>query len=1143
MKSGSIEELIPLIQQNSQLAHPLPILVLAAQVAPLDTIKHLTKSDKLINTEQELSLAVPDTPLHIAARHGRSDVVMYLMSLDALDDTILNANGQDAIEVARTPELAEAMQVVRARNIESILNKIRNLFNSDDIAGLTEAFKIKRVRSIVNINAQDRDTGETYLFRFARERNLAMVKFILNHGGDPFKRNTKGILPVDATKDDSIRKLLKDASNKQPTVPNHTHSASTDGQGNFEGKPPTMKGFLKKWTKFTSGYKLRWFVLENGVLSYYKRQSDTENACRGSINMKHAKLRTGSSEKLQFEIYAQGSAKFSLKANHPVEASRWITALNESIKWALQNTRASVKSTAPTTGDHLVRHGTRFSTVSSNSLAPGSASVMEDYESVSDSVNASVAKIVSLNNNNDSQGQLEYEGDDDFDETDGQKSPPYTYEMLQCEESVGVGLNAIKSTVSAMQDSFNHKTLDPKSLGEGLFVLNSTLNNVTKHFKDYNFQVREREEFYKTKLEKSEELQNLWSESIREVEEEKMKIEGNLHRAVLQRKRTTKVLKDMAAAVQNQTGEDFPIDSNVEDKSDPSASNNNNNSNVLDINVLTEKIKKEIETVSDDEFSDDGDDEFFDAVPSYNPPDDAVPLTSPANGVASKYNGTKDEALSNAPAIDSIPSYGSTIDTVPLYSSANQSGGDTRALPETDTVAFTENKSIPQPPLGPAPDPPSWQSTTEKADETNKESSEVETLTKIQKEKYQTIRYDESYKGYEDPPRTKLPMDVDDRPKISLWGVLKSLIGKDMTKMTLPVSFNECTNLLMRSAEDMEYTDLLDKAASYPDDPALRMVYVAAFTASSYSSTINRVAKPFNPLLGETFEYVRPDKGFRMISEQVSHHPPVGALLAESARWDFYGASNVKSKFNGRTFEINPLGKWYIVLRPDAIDENGVQEEIYSFRKVTSSVVGIITGNPVVDNHGTMVIENHTTGHSCELVFKQRNWSGSNAYEVKGSVFTPGKEPVWHIGGKWNSVLYSKPADNPNAQQTIIWQAHPRPNLPFNLTPFACTFNALPDRLKPYLAPTDTRFRPDQRAMETGEYDYAADEKYRLEEKQRSVRRQRETRGEVYKPKWFYQRKGPGPSGVGEEGEWVYGGEYWPTRKVGGLKDKSYNIF
>ena len=161
--------------------------------------------------------------------------------------------------------------------------------------------------------------------------------------------------------------------------------------------------------------------------------------------------------------------------------------------------------------------------------------------------------------------------------------------------------------------------------------------------------------------------------------------------------------------------------------------------------------------------------------------------------------------------------------------------------------------------------------------------------------------------------------------------------------MTLPVSFNEPTSLLYRVVEDMEYTDLLNVAAER-DDSMERMVYVAAFAASEYASTIGRVAKPFNPLLGETYEYVRPDLGYRFFIEQVSHHPPVGAAYAESKNWDYYGESAVKSKFYGKSFEFNPLGTWFLRLRPACGGE-----ELYTWKKVTSSVVGIITGNPSVE--------------------------------------------------------------------------------------------------------------------------------------------------------------------------------------------------
>jgi hypothetical protein len=51
-------------------------------------------------------------------------------------------------------------------------------------------------------------------------------------------------------------------------------------------------------------------------------------------------------------------------------------------------------------------------------------------------------------------------------------------------------------------------------------------------------------------------------------------------------------------------------------------------------------------------------------------------------------------------------------------------------------------------------------------------------------------------------------------------------------------------------------------------------VLVAAFAVSGYCSTYFRAgSKPFNPVLGETYECIREDKGFRFFSEQVSEVP------------------------------------------------------------------------------------------------------------------------------------------------------------------------------------------------------------------------------------------------------------------------------
>lgn len=376
------------------------------------------------------------------------------------------------------------------------------------------------------------------------------------------------------------------------------------------------------------------------------------------------------------------------------------------------------------------------------------------------------------------------------------------------------------------------------------------------------------------------------------------------------------------------------------------------------------------------------------------------------------------------------------------------------------------------------------------------------------------------------------------------------MIGKDMTKMTLPVSFNEPTSLLQRCAEDMEYADLLDVAAGRADSTE-RMVYVAAFAASEYASTIGRVAKPFNPLLGETYEYARPDKNYRFFIEQVSHHPPIGAAFAESPYWTYYGESAVKSKFYGKSFDINPLGTWFLKLRPTS----GGPEELYTWKKVTSSVIGIITGNPTVDNYGTMEVKNWTTGEVSTVDFKPRGWTASSAYQISGRVNDARGQTRYSIGGHWNSKIYARLTPGYEAdvsapkggkghhrgsisqpdQVFLVWEANARPTgIPFNLTPFVVTLNDIPDNLRKWLPPTDTRLRPDQRAMEDGQYDFAATEKNRVEEKQRKSRREREMRGEEWKPVWFEKSK---DETTGEE-YWKFLGNYWDEReKVGNSGD------
>jgi oxysterol-binding protein 1 len=50
----------------------------------------------------------------------------------------------------------------------------------------------------------------------------------------------------------------------------------------------------------------------------------------------------------------------------------------------------------------------------------------------------------------------------------------------------------------------------------------------------------------------------------------------------------------------------------------------------------------------------------------------------------------------------------------------------------------------------------------------------------------------------------------------------------------------------------------------------MRILNIAAFAVSGYASTEGRQCKPFNPLLGETYEADYPDKGVKFFSEKVT---------------------------------------------------------------------------------------------------------------------------------------------------------------------------------------------------------------------------------------------------------------------------------
>lgn len=127
---------------------------------------------------------------------------------------------------------------------------------------------------------------------------------------------------------------------------------------------------------------------------------------------------------------------------------------------------------------------------------------------------------------------------------------------------------------------------------------------------------------------------------------------------------------------------------------------------------------------------------------------------------------------------------------------------------------------------------------------------------------------------------------------------------------------------------------------------------------------------------------------------------------------------------------------------------------------------------------------------------------------------------TWEIAGRWSSQLVARrvgsgdgdllpditlPGQQIKSEYFLLWRNTEKPQMPFNLTPFAVTLNDCPeDTLRLFLPPTDCRLRPDQRAFEMGQYTRANELKVELEEFQRATRRKRESGALApHRPRWF----------------------------------------
>ncbi|TNN18147.1 Oxysterol-binding protein, partial [Schistosoma japonicum] len=865
-----------------------------------------------------------------------------------------------------------------------------------------------------------------------------------------------------------------------------------------------FSGWLYKWTNLIKGYKKRWFLIQDNLLSYYREPDAIGRHCRGTFNLTNAYLSVQNSGS-SFSLTESCGRKHHFKALSEEEKEKWIAVLTESIsrsqgphtdiesdysscnvlrrekeinckrnsfKLTLKGrSKLDLKTTSfpalpqqftdqslslssyPCSGqlcphDHLSNSGfneksrrTKQDLSRSNNRFTASAPLSNSFSLPTCEPNISTYDLKTKADTgrrlSRQQHVISIEDSNRLETIESIKKRLQDHINNICFQVSNIE-SMLTSVSTDLSSLLHHSRSLPLNLNDQLFV--SDLDRRTTSLKLALLEHRsDAKDFYETSTEALQLLTGTYTRFSRQLTLEQERC-ITLERTVEQ---LAKELRSLEIQLRNH----IPV---VAEKK------NINEIQLEESNQSTKLFEK---------LFDEENDEFFDAISVLDVTHHDSLLSTTINQSTPKKRRAKTATISCHNS--SLPTHSDVIhaSSTSLSSLANVeessiSFSDSE-LPNGFTNIALRNGAI--------------------------ESIQSDGYRNVYKRNSATGQHNGTLKYVNNTGRIrKRRSTIPVSPKIALnlWGIIKNAIGKDLSKIPIPVNFNEPLSFLQRAVEDFTYSSLLDQAAQ-TTDPVEQMAYVVAFSVSCYSSTAYRIGKPFNSLLGETYECDRTDDmGWRCISEQVSHHPPGCSQYCESLRhkWKVWQDYFLSTKFRGKYLSISPKG---------TINLQFADGSYFTWTKATTVVHNLIVGTLWIDNCGDVIIENHKNGFVCNLQFIAHSYfSRGPSRRVTGFVKNSTGLPVAIIQGTWDDhIEYQRLSIDkiPVGEPKVVWKADtlpPNASDMYHFSRFAIELNEMEDGV----APTDSRNRPDQRLMEQGFWDQANEEKRRLELKQRNKR-------------------------------------------------------
>ena len=311
--------------------------------------------------------------------------------------------------------------------------------------------------------------------------------------------------------------------------------------------------------------------------------------------------------------------------------------------------------------------------------------------------------------------------------------------------------------------------------------------------------------------------------------------------------------------------------------------------------------------------------------------------------------------------------------------------------------------------------------------------------------------------------------------------------------MTAPPFILSSTSLVEYSSYWAEHPSIFVAPAAEKDPKKRALLVLKWFLStlkqqySSRSEKLGSEKKPLNPFLGELFLGQWEDEAgtTKLVSEQVSHHPPVTAycIWNQDKGVQLQGYNAQKASFS-RTINVKQVGHALLHLAPF--------EEDYLITLPHLYIEGLITGSPYVELDRKTYITSSSGYTSC-INYSGRGWVSGKKNTFTAHLYPTGKEKdvLYTVDGHWNESFKIKEGKSKDVIDEYIAQANK--TTPLKLRPIEEQ-----DELESRRA-----WAKVAKGIETGDMDAVSREKSSIETSQRELRRKEKEEGREWERRYF----------------------------------------